>query len=196
MRRHWPPKRPPTAPPYGRTSWWPRGTTWRRRSRRPGSCRSTKRRHEQSRVNIATALDHVGIAVPDLEGAAQEWRLLGFAPMALARHDAVGDDGGARPPRTGNCAILLGQGRLQPDAAADGVIIAADARAELAALLSRAAGVAVSRSRPAGSRWCWLPAGSACCRRVPSAWPCLVWNYGRRHSWRASPCGPTTTIIP
>jgi hypothetical protein len=57
--------------------------------------------------------------------------------MALARHDAVGDDGVARPTGTGNCCIMLGQGYLELIA----VIDPARGSATLARFLARYTGI-------------------------------------------------------
>ena len=69
--------------------------------------------------NIATGLDHAGIVVPDLGAAALEWQRLGFAPTALARHEAAGPDGVIGPTGTGNRCIMLGQGYLELIAVVD-----------------------------------------------------------------------------
>jgi len=56
----------------------------------------------------ATALDHVGIAVPNLDAAAAEWTALGFTVQPLAPHLANG-----QPTGTGNRNIILRQGYLE-----------------------------------------------------------------------------------
>ncbi len=56
----------------------------------------------------ATGLDHVGVAVPDLDAAAAEWVALGFAVQPLAPHMADG-----KPTGTGNCNIMLREGYIE-----------------------------------------------------------------------------------
>ena len=57
---------------------------------------------------LATALDHVGVAVPDLDVAAAEWQALGFAVQPLLPHMA-----GGTPTGTGNRNIMLGEGYIE-----------------------------------------------------------------------------------
>ena len=57
---------------------------------------------------LATALDHVGVAVPDLDAAAAEWQALGFAVQPLLPHMHAGT-----PTGTGNRNIMLGEGYIE-----------------------------------------------------------------------------------
>jgi catechol 2,3-dioxygenase-like lactoylglutathione lyase family enzyme len=56
----------------------------------------------------ATALDHVGVAVPDLDAAAAEWTALGFTVQPLAPHRSDG-----KPTGTGNRNIMLAEGYIE-----------------------------------------------------------------------------------
>lgn len=80
----------------------------------------------------ATGLDHVGVAVPDLDAAAVEWLALGFVPQPLARHMA--DD---RPTGTGNRNIMLRHGYIELLASID----PARPSATLARFLARHTGI-------------------------------------------------------
>ena len=55
-----------------------------------------------------TGLDHVGVAVPDLDAAAAEWTSLGFTLQPLAPHLSDG-----QPTGTGNRNIMLRQGYIE-----------------------------------------------------------------------------------
>jgi catechol 2,3-dioxygenase-like lactoylglutathione lyase family enzyme len=57
---------------------------------------------------LATALDHVGVAVPDLDAAAAEWAALGFTVQKLAPHMSDG-----RPTGTGNRNVMLREGYVE-----------------------------------------------------------------------------------
>jgi hypothetical protein len=57
---------------------------------------------------LATALDHVGVAVPDLDAAAAEWAALGFTVQPLAPHMADG-----KPTGTGNRNVMLREGYIE-----------------------------------------------------------------------------------
>ena len=59
---------------------------------------------------IATGLDHVGVAVPDLDAAAAEWVALGFRVQKLAAHMA---DGRPTGTGTGNRNIMLREGYIE-----------------------------------------------------------------------------------
>lgn len=61
----------------------------------------------------ATALDHVGIAGPDLDGLAAAYERLGFRLTPRAQHHAPGPDGVVRPIGTGNRCAMLRQGYLE-----------------------------------------------------------------------------------
>jgi len=50
-------------------------------------------------TGLATALDHVGVAVPDLDAAATEWAALGFTVQPLAPHMADGTPAGTNGHR-------------------------------------------------------------------------------------------------
>lgn len=60
---------------------------------------------------IAEGLDHVGVAVPDLDAAAAEWERLGFALTPLARH--------APPAVTANRCAMLRAGYIELIASVD-----------------------------------------------------------------------------
>lgn len=57
---------------------------------------------------VATGLDHVGIAVPNLPAAAAAWESLGFTVQPLAAHMHNG-----APTGTGNRNIMLRQGYIE-----------------------------------------------------------------------------------
>lgn len=57
---------------------------------------------------LATALDHVGVAVPDLGAAAAEWAAIGFTVQPLAAHRDRGV-----PTGTGNRNIMLREGYVE-----------------------------------------------------------------------------------
>jgi hypothetical protein len=57
---------------------------------------------------VAIGLDHVGVAVPDLDAAAAEWAALGFTVQPLAAHMHEG-----APTGTGNRNIMLRQGYVE-----------------------------------------------------------------------------------
>ena len=59
-------------------------------------------------TGTATALDHVGVAVPNLDAAAAEWSALGFTVQPLAPHMSDG-----KPTGTGNRNIMLRQGYIE-----------------------------------------------------------------------------------
>jgi hypothetical protein len=59
-------------------------------------------------TGLATGLDHVGVAVPDLDAAAAEWAALGFAVQPLLPHMHAG-----APTGTGNRNIMLGAGYIE-----------------------------------------------------------------------------------
>lgn len=59
-------------------------------------------------IGTATGLDHVGVAVPDLDAAAAGWAALGFAVQPLAPHRADG-----RPTGTGQRNIMLREGYIE-----------------------------------------------------------------------------------
>jgi catechol 2,3-dioxygenase-like lactoylglutathione lyase family enzyme len=59
-------------------------------------------------TGLATALDHVGVAVPDLDAAAAEWAALGFTVQPLLPHMHAG-----APTGTGNRNIMLGAGYIE-----------------------------------------------------------------------------------
>lgn len=61
----------------------------------------------------ATALDHVGIAGPDLDTLAAAYERLGFRLTPRAQHHAPGPDGVVRPIGTGNRCAMLRQGYLE-----------------------------------------------------------------------------------
>jgi catechol 2,3-dioxygenase-like lactoylglutathione lyase family enzyme len=118
----------------------------------------------------ATALDHVGIAGPDLDALAVAYERLGFRLTPRAQHHAPGPDLVVRPIGTGNRCAMLRQGYLELIAVIDptlpsntldrflaryhGLHIIAfaieDPEAELARL--RAAGIAI-----AGIAWLERP---------------------------------------
>lgn len=118
----------------------------------------------------ATALDHVGIAGPDLDALAAAYERLGFRLTPPAQHHAPGPDLVVRPIGTGNRCAMLRQGYLELIAVIDpalpsntldrflaryhGLHIIAfaieDPEAELARL--RAAGIAI-----AGIAWLERP---------------------------------------
>lgn len=118
----------------------------------------------------ATALDHVGIAGPDLDALAAAYERLGFRLTPRAQHHAPGPDLVVRPIGTGNRCAMLRQGYLELIAVIDpalpsntldrflaryhGLHIIAfaieDPEAELARL--RAAGIAI-----AGIAWLERP---------------------------------------
>jgi catechol 2,3-dioxygenase-like lactoylglutathione lyase family enzyme len=118
----------------------------------------------------ATALDHVGIAGPDLDALAAAYGRLGFRLTPRAQHHAPGPDLVVRPIGTGNRCAMLRQGYLELIAVIDpalpsntldrflaryhGLHIIAfaieDPEAELARL--RAAGIAI-----AGIAWLERP---------------------------------------
>lgn len=64
-----------------------------------------------------TGLDHVGVAVPDLDTAAAEWQALGFTVQPLAPHTSGGKPTGTNvqrvPTGTGNRNIMLRQGYIE-----------------------------------------------------------------------------------
>jgi hypothetical protein len=57
---------------------------------------------------VASGLDHVGVAVPELDAAAAEWEALGFTVQPLAAHMHDGT-----PTGTGNRNIMLRQGYIE-----------------------------------------------------------------------------------
>ena len=57
---------------------------------------------------MTTGLDHVGVAVPDLDTAAAEWQALGFAVQPLSPHLSDG-----QPTGTGNRNIMLAEGYIE-----------------------------------------------------------------------------------
>ena len=59
-------------------------------------------------TGAAIGLDHVGVAVPDLDAAAAEWEALGFTVQPLAPHMADG-----KPTGTGNRNIMLREGYIE-----------------------------------------------------------------------------------
>lgn len=59
-------------------------------------------------AGLATGLDHVGVAVPDLDAAAAEWTALGFAVQPVLPHMA-----GGVPTGTGNRTIMLREGYVE-----------------------------------------------------------------------------------
>ncbi len=59
-------------------------------------------------TGLATALDHVGVVVPDLDAAAAEWAALGFAVQPLLPHMHAG-----APTGTGNRNIMLREGYIE-----------------------------------------------------------------------------------
>jgi hypothetical protein len=59
-------------------------------------------------TGLATAVDHVGVAVPNLDDAAAEWQALGFTVQPTAPHMADG-----KPTGTGNRTIMLAQGYIE-----------------------------------------------------------------------------------
>ena len=59
-------------------------------------------------TGLATALDHVGVAVPDLDAAAAEWQALGFTVQPTSPHMSDG-----KPTGTGNRTIMLAQGYIE-----------------------------------------------------------------------------------
>ncbi len=65
----------------------------------------------------ATGLDHVGVAVPDLDAAAAEWAALGFTVQPLAAHMDNGMPTGTTvqgvPTGTGNRNIMLREGYIE-----------------------------------------------------------------------------------
>jgi hypothetical protein len=61
----------------------------------------------------ASALDHVGIAGPDLDALAAAYERLGFRLTPRAQHHAPGPDGVVRPIGTGNRCAMLRQGYLE-----------------------------------------------------------------------------------
>ncbi|MCW3477522.1 VOC family protein [Limobrevibacterium gyesilva] len=70
-------------------------------------------------MSIAEGLDHVGVAVRDLDLAAAAWEGLGFALTGLARHAARAADGSLAPTGTGNRCIMLRQGYVELIAVVD-----------------------------------------------------------------------------
>ncbi len=82
----------------------------------------------------AVGLDHVGVAVPDLGVAADEWQALGFTVQPLAAHMA-----GGVPTGTGNRNIMLRQGYIELLATID----PARPSATLARFLARHTGIHV-----------------------------------------------------
>jgi len=85
-------------------------------------------------TGIATGLDHVGVAVPDLAAAAAEWVALGFTVQPLAPHMADG-----RPTGTGNRNIMLREGYIELLATID----AARPSASIARFLAHYTGIHV-----------------------------------------------------
>lgn len=59
-------------------------------------------------TGLATGLDHVGVAVPDLDAAAAEWAALGFTVQPVLPHMHAG-----APTGTGNRNIMLRDGYLE-----------------------------------------------------------------------------------
>ena len=59
-------------------------------------------------TGLATGLDHVGVAVPELGAAAAEWEALGFSVQPLLPHMA-----GGTPTGTGNRNIMLREGYIE-----------------------------------------------------------------------------------
>lgn len=59
-------------------------------------------------TGLATGLDHVGVAVPDLDEAAAEWTALGFTVQPTAPHMAEG-----KPTGTGNRTIMFRDGYIE-----------------------------------------------------------------------------------
>ena len=90
-------------------------------------------------MSAALGLDHVGIAVPDLDAASAEWEALGFRLTALARHGSARPGGGIAPTGTGNRCIMFRQGYLELIA----VIDPARRSPTLEAMLARHAGAHV-----------------------------------------------------
>jgi hypothetical protein len=69
----------------------------------------------RERGDVTTdGIDHVGVAVRDLDAAAAAWARLGFAPTATARHRADGV-----PTGTANRCIMLGRGYVELIAVVD-----------------------------------------------------------------------------
>lgn len=85
-------------------------------------------------TGLATGLDHVGVAVPDLDAAAAEWSALGFAVQPLLPHMHAG-----APTGTGNRNIMLGAGYIELLATID----PAKPSATIARFLARHAGIHV-----------------------------------------------------
>ena len=77
---------------------------------------------------VATGLDHVGIAGPDLDALAAQWERLGFTLAPYARHAGpAGPDGAVVAYATANRCIMLEDGYVEliavVDAAAPGNMI-------------------------------------------------------------------------
>jgi hypothetical protein len=73
----------------------------------PGEIRSRTMKGPPT-AGLATGLDHVGVAVPELGAAAAEWEALGFSVQPLLPHISDGT-----PTGTGNRNIMLREGYIE-----------------------------------------------------------------------------------